>query len=117
MEISLDIAAIVGPILMALAISEYRHLDIWKNVDPTVVYLNGLVLFAGGLVLVRFHNIWRPDWTVVITLISWLCLLLGLFRMMMPRQPQLKRSRGTNVMLLVMLLLGGFLSVQAYLLH
>lgn len=49
MDLSLQIAGILGPILMALASSEYLNYRIWEQVEPTLVYLNGLFLFSGGM--------------------------------------------------------------------
>jgi hypothetical protein len=48
---------------------------------PPVVYLSGVLLFVGGLAIVRAHNHWASDWTVLVTLAGWFFLLLGLFRM------------------------------------
>jgi len=48
---------------------------------PPVVYLSGTLMFVGGLVVVRVHNQWKRDWTVLVTLCGWFFLLLGLFRM------------------------------------
>ncbi len=38
-------------------------------------------MFVGGLAIVRAHNRWQRDWTVLATLVGWFFLLLGLFRM------------------------------------
>jgi hypothetical protein len=38
-------------------------------------------MFVGGLAIVRAHNRWAIDWTVLVTLSGWFFLLLGLFRM------------------------------------
>ena len=35
----------------------------------------------GGLAIVRAHNYWVSDWTVLVTLSGWASLLLGLVRM------------------------------------
>jgi len=38
-------------------------------------------MFVGGLAVVRVHNRWKRDWTVLVTLSGWFFLVLGLFRM------------------------------------
>ena len=38
-------------------------------------------MFVGGLAIVRAHNRWARDWTVLVTLSGWFFLALGLFRM------------------------------------
>ena len=48
---------------------------------PPVVYLSGVLMFVGGLAIVRAHNHWVRNWTVLVTLTGWFFLALGLFRM------------------------------------
>jgi uncharacterized membrane protein HdeD (DUF308 family) len=48
---------------------------------PPVVYLSGVLMFVAGLAVVRAHNAWVRDWTVLITLCGWFFLVLGLVRM------------------------------------
>ena len=48
---------------------------------PPVVYLSGILMFVAGLAIIRAHNLWKLDWTVLVTLSGWFFLLLGLFRM------------------------------------
>jgi len=52
MDLTRRIAAVLGPTLVAVTISEAVNLEIWNEVDPTLVYLNGLLFFVGGLVIV-----------------------------------------------------------------
>ena len=48
---------------------------------PPVVYLSGVLMFVGGLAVVRAHNKWERDWTLLVTLSGWFFLAIGLFRM------------------------------------
>jgi hypothetical protein len=48
---------------------------------PSVIYLSGVLMFVAGLAIVRVHNVWARDWTVLITLSCWSFLVLGLVRM------------------------------------
>jgi hypothetical protein len=48
---------------------------------PPVVYLSGVLMFVAGLAIIRAHNRWRADWTVLVTLSGWLALTLGAVRM------------------------------------
>lgn len=48
---------------------------------PPVVYLSGVLMFVAGLAVVRVHNVWARNWTVLVTLTGWLSLVLGLVRM------------------------------------
>jgi hypothetical protein len=38
-------------------------------------------MFVAGLAIVRAHNRWRADWTVLVTLSGWLALTFGAARM------------------------------------
>jgi len=114
MEGSKRLAGLVGPVMMALGASEALHMNIWAGVDPTLVYLNGTLLLIGGLALVRAHNLWVADWRVLVTLVGWVALVAGLYRMFMPYAPQLDASAGTYVFLALLFGLGGFLSFKAY---
>ena len=49
-----------------------------------VVYLNGGLLFVAGLSIVRSHNRWTRGWPVMVTLVGWVGMLAGLFRMFFP---------------------------------
>jgi hypothetical protein len=69
---SKHIAGLIGPTLVALAISEAINLHIWVNNIAPVTYLNGILLFVAGLSIVRVHNRWTGDWPVIITLVGWL---------------------------------------------
>lgn len=113
-NISFHIAAILGPVLIVLSVSEYLNLEIWRKVDATVVYLNGLFFLVAGMLLVRFHNLWTAGWPVIITILGWLILLLGMVRMFFPKARQMTDKRGALPILVLLLVTGIFLTVQAY---
>lgn len=77
------IGVILGPTLMAMIASEFPLVqpDLYLQQIPPVVYLSGVLMFVAGLAIVRAHNRWARDWTVLVTLSGWLLLLLGLTRM------------------------------------
>ena len=80
---SRSIAALVGPSLAAMLVSETPLVQphLYDSQIPPVVYLSGTLMFVGGLSIVRAHNIWARNWTVLVTLVGWFSLLLGLLRM------------------------------------
>ena len=55
---------------------------------PSVIYLSGVLMFVAGLAIVRVHNVWARDWTVLITLCGWSFLVLGLVRIFAASQYQ-----------------------------
>jgi hypothetical protein len=77
------IAGLVGPTIVAMVVSEFPLVQphLYDAQIPPVVYLSGTLMFVGGLAIVRAHNRWVRDWTVLVTLAGWFFLLLGLFRM------------------------------------
>jgi FtsH-binding integral membrane protein len=77
------IAGLVGPTLVAMIVSEFPLVQphLYDAQIPPVVYLSGVLMFVGGLAIIRAHNHWARDWTVLVTLSGWFSLVLGLFRM------------------------------------
>jgi hypothetical protein len=83
MQNSKRIAGLVGPTLVAMLVSEFPLVQphLYDAQIPPVVYLSGTLMFVAGLAIVRAHNHWALDWTILVTLSAWFFLLLGLFRM------------------------------------
>lgn len=77
------IAGLVGPTIVAMTASEFPLVQphLYDAQIPPVVYLSGVLMFVAGLAIVRVHNHWVRDWTVLITLSGWFGFVLGLFRM------------------------------------
>jgi len=92
MPTSRTIAAILGPMLAVLAASEALNLRIWSKPEPQVVYLNGVLLLAAGLTIIRTHNVWAWRWPLLITVAGWLLAAAGLYRMFAPQAPQAQES-------------------------
>lgn len=78
-----QIGGLVGPTIVAMILSEFPLVQphLYDAQIPPVVYLSGTLMFVGGLAIVRTHNHWVRNWTVLITLSGWIFLFLGLFRM------------------------------------
>jgi hypothetical protein len=114
MEKAIHLAGLIGPILIVLSVSEAVNLRIWKEMLPSVVYLNGLLLFIGGLAIVRAYHHWAFDWTAMIPLIGWSAMLTGLYRMFFPASPQLDVRPSTYAVLLLLLVMGLILSYKGY---
>jgi len=111
------IAGLLGPTLIAISTSESVNLRIlWANTSPSVIYLNGTLLFVAGLSIVRVHNRWTGGWPVVVTLVGWLIILGGLVRMFAPvfAQREVQNATGVYALLVVLLVLGVFLTFKAY---
>jgi hypothetical protein len=107
------IAGLVGPTLMALSASEALNYRIWSDNLAPVTYLDGTLLFVGGLSIVRAHNRWRRGWPLLTTLAGWSALLLGVARMFAPEARQPGRDAAVHAVLLAMFASGVVLTFQA----
>jgi hypothetical protein len=107
------IAGLVGPTLMALSASEALNYRIWSDNLAPVTYLDGALLFVGGLSIVRAHNRWVRSWPLLTTLAGWSALLLGLARMFAPQARQPRRNAAVDAVLLAMFASGVVLTFQA----
>lgn len=115
MNLTRRIAAVLGPSLVAVTISEAVNLDIWKEVEPTLVYLNGLLFLVGGLVIVTSHNVWKTHRGILVTLAGWLLVLAGGYRMFLPTASQLGPGPVTYLFIAILGAYGLALCVIAFL--
>ncbi len=81
---SKQIAGLIGPTLVAVGASEAINFRIWASNIAPLIYLNGVLLFVAGFSIVRVHNRWTRGWPVMVTLVGWVGILAGLFRMFFP---------------------------------
>ena len=83
MASSNQLAGLVGPTIVAMIVSEFPFVQphLYDTQIPPVVYLSGVLMFVAGLAIVRVHNRWARDWTVLVTLAGWFSGTLGLLRM------------------------------------
>ncbi len=114
MDTSRNIAAIMGPTIMAASGFETLNFHIWEGIHPTTTFNNGTLWFIGGIAVVWFHNLWVRDWRVVVTLLGWMSVLAGAFRMAFPDGPQAERSLATFVVIGALFLAAAFISWKAY---
>ena len=117
---SKSIAGLVGPTIVAMVVSEFPLVQphLYDAQIPPVVYLSGTLMFVGGLAIVRAHNRWVRDWSVLVTLSGWFFLVLGLFRMFAAGayQRSSASTSATTFMVLEGMLatLGLFMTFKAY---
>ena len=113
------IAALVGPTLVALILSENPLINphLYDQQIPPVVYLSGTLFLVAGLAIVRAHNFWSRGWPVVVTLTGWFAILLGLVRMFAPTSYSQGAQANTALLMAgesLLLVLGLFLTFKAY---
>lgn len=81
-RLSKVIAGILGPTLAIIVAAEFPLVQpcLYTQQTPPVIYLSGVLLFVAGLAILRNHNIWVRNWSVLVTLSGWGMLILGLTR-------------------------------------
>ena len=111
---SRPIAAVLGPTMTAMLVAEFPLVQphLYDLQIPPVIYLSGVLMFIGGLVIIRAHNSWVRDWTVLITLSGWFLVMLGLFRMFAASTYQ--RGAASANTALFMILEGALLGVSLF---
>ncbi|HEV3301008.1 MAG TPA: hypothetical protein VG055_15265 [Planctomycetaceae bacterium] len=126
MTTSKTIASILGPTLIAVAVSEVVNISRLPDLveqashDVALIYVSGILLFIAGIAIVRAHNCWTGGWPVLVTIFGWLILLGGLARMVFPFQlaelaSQIRERSGVVIAMAgVLLVAGAFLSFNAY---
>jgi hypothetical protein len=120
MPSSKRIAGLVGPTIVAMVVSEFPLVQphLYDSQIPPVVYLSGVLMFVGGLAIVRAHNYWARDWTILVTLSGWFFLALGLFRMFAAGAYQRGSATTSAAVFMVLegllLIVGLFMTFKAY---
>jgi len=113
---SKNIAALLGPALIAITSSEAVNVHIWAGNTAAGIYFNGAVLFVVGLAIARVHNLWVRGWPVLVTLSGWFIMFLGLFRMFFP-ELQLEGAKNTSAVItetMPVFAVGLYLTYKAY---
>lgn len=108
------IGAVLGPTLLAVTVSEWINFGIWSENDPRITYLNGMMLFAAGVAIIRFHSRRRPVWALSITVTGWLMAAGGLFRMFFPAAPQLDPGPAGYGLILLLGCLGAIMTLKSW---
>jgi hypothetical protein len=114
------IAGLVGPTIVAMLVAEFPLVQphLYDAQIPPVVYLSGVLMFVAGLSIVRAHNHWACDWTVMVTLTGWFFLILGLFRMFAADRYQRGSANTSTTVFMVLegilLVIGLIMTFKAY---
>jgi hypothetical protein len=123
---SKTIAGLIGPTLVAMSVALLINLNSFPALvesvsrDPLLIFVSGGLMFVAGLAIVRVHNRWEADWTVLVTVLGWLALLGGLVRMFFPLQlaeiaPKVSQETGLIAAeAVVLLVVGAFLTYKSY---
>lgn len=91
METSVFIAKILAAIFLSFGFGllfnrKYYKKEIAKLLDNSAyLVLGGFMNIILGFFVVRYHNNWTNDWTVIITVIGWISIIKGIHLLAFPR--------------------------------
>ena len=120
------LARLIGPLMLAVGIGIFVNGAVYRMLadeflrSRALIYLSGLLTMTAGLAIVLTHNVWRPDWPVIITILGWLSLIAGAFRIIAPQGTErigrqvLKNKHALTIGGVVWLVLGAILCVFGY---
>ena len=117
MEWSVFIARVISVVYLAAGLGAISSTDAYRKVtddmfnNAALVYLTGFTAVVLGCLIVQYHNFWRPDWTVLITIIGWLALIKGVLLIAFPQSVQrfsekLVKGSGFKIFPYIAILLG-----------
>ncbi|MFA5069333.1 MAG: hypothetical protein WC487_04380 [Candidatus Omnitrophota bacterium] len=123
---SIVLAMLIGPFMLVIGLAVLLNRKALWNIrddlfkSPALLYISGLMIFSAGISIVAFHNIWVPDWRLLITIFGWLMLVKGAFFVALPDiAVRIARSYPKNDKMLMlcwitMLAIGVFLTAKGY---
>jgi hypothetical protein len=111
---SKQLAKLIGPSISVMTVSELINFHIWATNIPPVTFMNGMLLFIAGISILRDHNHWVRDWSVLITLVGWFGIFGGLFRIFFPEAKQAPENTTSYIVIGLLLAIGIFLTFKAF---
>lgn len=123
MDISIFLAKFWGWYLLLffviLSFKPKRIKQVFNNLkDEKFLILSSFIAIIIGLLNILFHNIWEPNWKLIITLIGWTSLFIGLALFILPKQTvawlQVSNIKFVQVLYMLLLLIGLYLLNMAY---
>jgi hypothetical protein len=61
--------------------------------NRALIFLTGILALLAGVAIVNMHNVWEPDWRVIITVLGWLLVLRGVMLLVFPLTVQVFGDR------------------------
>ena len=75
------LAKLIGPLFIAIGAGMLLNWQVYKAMAEqylasyALIYLSGLFELTVGIALVLAHNVWTPNWRILITLFGWLTVI------------------------------------------
>lgn len=78
------IIAALGVLLNKAYFQEMME-EVSRGKQQMLVFVTGFVTLVFGVLMVMAHNIWVSNWSVIVTLFSWLVLIKGAVLVVLPK--------------------------------
>lgn len=91
MKTSILIARIASIVYLAAALGALLDPGYYRKVvddlfgNAALTYVTGFITVILGFLIVHFHNFWKKDWTVLITIVGWIALIKGVLIIAAPQ--------------------------------
>jgi hypothetical protein len=88
--------------------------------DIPLIIVFGMLTLVAGLAIVNAHNLWVPDWRVIITVLGWLAIVRGVVAILFPvrvhemGETVMATPTGPTTGAIITLVLGGILTWMGY---
>jgi hypothetical protein len=103
MNTSRSLARLIGPILLVIGIGMALGLmmegagysSVLKEfiANRALIFLTGILALLAGVAIINVHNVWVPDWRVIVTVLGWLLVLRGIMLLVFPLTVQVFGDR------------------------
>ncbi|MFL5442292.1 MAG: hypothetical protein ACJ79W_24335, partial [Myxococcales bacterium] len=130
MTTSRYIARLMGPVLLIIGIGMIMGMltegegysSLLKEFigSRALIFVTGGLALLAGLAVVNAHNLWVPDWRVIVTVLGWLLIVRGISNLVFPAVVQTLGDRmiashaGVLAGAAFTIVLGSILSVMGY---
>jgi hypothetical protein len=130
MTTSTYIARLMGPVLLIIGIGMIMGMltegDAYSSLlkefigSRALIFVTGGLALLAGLAVVNAHNLWVPDWRVIVTILGWLLIVRGISNLVFPAVVQTLGDRmiashpGVLAGAAFTIVLGSILSVMGY---
>lgn len=100
MQRSIYLAKLIGPVFIVMSLAMLLNGAAFRVTieqflhSYAFIFIAGMLAMPAGLAIVLAHNVWTPDWRVIITIVGWLGTIGGAARLLVP---QVAVQIGTSV--------------------
>lgn len=130
MTTSKYLARLMGPVLLLIALGMVIGLlhegESYSNLmrefigSRALIFMTGVLALVAGIAIVNAHNLWVPDWRVIVTVLGWLLVVRGVINVLFPVWAQSLGDRmvashaGSVAGAAITFVLGAILCVMGY---